>query len=211
MLTFVSSCVAIGGIVGHPFRSWQPQGGDGSYMWIRDALPARLPHVRFYIYGYDPAAANRTSTPTVKSISTAPIHTLQAHNLGVPSAKPLLLLAHCLGGVVLKQALVQAADGCETKPSNVLDKVKGAIFFGVPSHPVRSDQLSIMAGNRSDVSLEGELAGKSEFLRELDRRFAGIPRRADMKILWAYETEPTLTTEVTSHPVDCFIPRRLVD
>jgi len=165
-------------------------------MWIRDALPARLPHVRFYIYGHDAAAANRTSTPTVKSISTALIHTLQAHNLGVPSAKPLLLLAHCLGGVVLKQALVQAADGCETLPSNVLNKVKGAIFFGVPSRPVRSDQLSIMTGNRSDVSLKGELAGKSEFLQELDQRFAGIPRWADMKIHWAYETKATPTTQV---------------
>ena len=45
----VHSVVALTGLVGKAFASWQAQDGT---MWLRDALPNDVKSVRTHIYGY---------------------------------------------------------------------------------------------------------------------------------------------------------------
>ncbi|KAK0613711.1 hypothetical protein B0T14DRAFT_461687 [Immersiella caudata] len=189
-------CIAICGLAGHPFGSWQPHGGDKDYMWIRDTLPAHLPHVRFYIYGYDTAIAGSNSTQNVKDISGTLINTLQACNLGTSDAKPLVFLAHSLGGVVLKQALVQVAKiSGKTlgQRLSILDKISGIIFFGVPSSPMPFESLHSIVQAQPNEGLVRDLTNKSEYLGELEDQFSHIPFLENMTTFWAYETKLTRT------------------
>ena len=107
-------------------------------MWIRDTLPARLPHVRFYIYGYDTSIAGSTSAQNVQDISGTLINTLEAYSLGTPNAKPLIFLAHSLGGVVLKQALVQFAKVLEHEFSQILSLGTMTMFWAYETKMTRT-------------------------------------------------------------------------
>jgi hypothetical protein len=75
-------------------------------MWIRDSLPMRLPTVKVFLYGYDSTITNSTSFQNIEDLASTFINMLQAYDLICPSSKPLVFLAHSLGGVVLKQALI---------------------------------------------------------------------------------------------------------
>lgn len=43
------SIIAVHGLAGKGFRSWQNQQGG---MWLRDYLPLHFPNIKVYIYGY---------------------------------------------------------------------------------------------------------------------------------------------------------------
>src|SRR5204863_9071639 len=104
---------------------------DKTFMWIRDALPRSLPGVRAILYGYDTTLVDSNSFQTIWDLACALIHQLKANGWTSPTAKPIVFLAHSLGGIVLKQALVILAGSGNR--DNLLSAVQGAIFFGVPA------------------------------------------------------------------------------
>ncbi|UKZ73736.1 hypothetical protein TrVFT333_001386 [Trichoderma virens FT-333] len=162
-------CIAISGLSSHPFGSWQPHGSDKSFMWIRDSLPRDLPGVRTIIYGYDTALIN-------------------SEWLGLSGIKKLVFLAHSLGGVILKEALVSMA-GSGEREKYVLSLTKGAIFFGVPSHGMHISHFLAMVGSQPNQDLIRDLSSDSTYLMNLDKRFEGISVIRQMKLFWAYETK----------------------
>lgn len=96
-------------------------------MWIRDELPQRLPGVRFLTYGYDTALYGSTSFQIISELAISLVETMKAIGWSAPSSKPVLFIAHSLGGVVLKQALVMLAGGgrpegdpCKDKRGNIV-------------------------------------------------------------------------------------------
>lgn len=78
--------------------SWQPRGAK-SFMWIRDELPDLLTGVRFIIYGYDTKLYQSKSFQVLPDLARSFIASLQASGW---VSKPLLFLAHSLGGVLMK-------------------------------------------------------------------------------------------------------------
>lgn len=102
-------CITISGLASHPFGSWQPHGGDKSFMWIRDKLPQFLPMVRFATYGYETKLFPSTSFQSVPDLAISLVAVLRSCGWSSPTAKPLIFLAHSLGGAVLKQAPALAA------------------------------------------------------------------------------------------------------
>lgn len=128
---FVSfaSCLVISGLASHPFGSWQTHGHDKSFMWIRDELPQRLPGVRFLTYGYDTMLSDSTSFQLIPDLAISLVRTLKAIGLPAPSAKPVLFLAHSLGGVVLKQALAILAGGRSEERSILCEDKGGHLFW----------------------------------------------------------------------------------
>ncbi|EHK22131.1 uncharacterized protein TRIVIDRAFT_150386 [Trichoderma virens Gv29-8] len=184
----ICSCIAISGLSSHPFGSWQPHGSDKSFMWIRDSLPRDLPGVRTIIYGYDTALINSTSFQTIQDISLTLIHQLKANGWASPGSKNLVFLAHSLGGVILKEALVSMA-GSGEREKYVLSLTKGAIFFGVPSHGMHISHFLAMVGSQPNQDLIRDLSSDSTYLMNLDKRFEGISVIRQMKLFWAYETK----------------------
>ena len=98
-------------------------------MWIRDALPRALSNVRAVLFGYDTTLVNSDSFQTVADLTSSFIEHLKASGLG---RKPLLFLAHSLGGIVVKQALVTLANGGDNE-KHILRHVVGGVLFGTPS------------------------------------------------------------------------------
>ncbi|KAI1655243.1 hypothetical protein F4813DRAFT_368207 [Daldinia decipiens] len=186
-------CIAISGLASHPFGSWQPHGRDKSFMWIRDELPQFLPTVRFILYGYDTILRPSTSFQRVSDLANSFIDVLQAGGWTSPTAKPLLFLAHSLGGVILKQTLLMLA-GAGQQQASITNLIQGAIFFGVPSQGMAIDDIFRMLGDQPNKdALVTEISNESNYLSQLEKQFSGISFVRTLKIFWAYETKLTPT------------------
>jgi len=192
-----SSCVAISGLSSHPFGSWQPRGGDKSFMWIRDILPKRLLSVRFFLYGYDTNVVKSSSKQTIADLSTSLVNTLEANGWSSPSGKPLVFIAHSLGGVILKQALVLLANG-GVREVFLLNQIKGCVFFGVPSRGMPLDNVLGLMRNKPNEGLVHALSDRSDYVASIDQQFRGITHYSRLRLIWAFETKLTPTVLVVS-------------
>ncbi|KAI9150625.1 Protein SERAC1 [Paramyrothecium foliicola] len=186
-------CIAISGLASHPFGSWQPKGVDKSYMWIRDALPVGLPGIRFITYGYDTTLADSKSFQNIVDLARTLNLELEAYGWGIDNGgKPLLFLAHSLGGVILKQALVILADGTN-RAGDILDSIRGIVFFGTPSVGMPLSNLLALVEHQPNKDLVETLSDRSNFLENLEVQFRGISFVGRITVLWAYETETSPT------------------
>ncbi|KAK4448922.1 hypothetical protein QBC34DRAFT_100924 [Podospora aff. communis PSN243] len=192
-------CIAISGLGSHPFGSWQPRDDDRSFMWIRDVLPSCLPSVRFLIYGYDTTLRDSTSFQTIADLAGRFILDMKSYGWASPTAKPVVFLAHSLGGVLLKQVMVMLANSGEAE-SSILGRIGGAVFFGVPSKGMEVSQLLAMTKDQPNHALVSDLSVGSPYLVNLGMQFEGIAELRRMKIFWAYETKQSPT--VARNPVD---------
>lgn len=195
-LVSVVSCLIISGLASHPFGSWQPHGHDKSFMWIRDELPQRLPGVRFLVYGYDTTLSGSKSFQVIPDLAISLVQTVKAIGWSAPSAKPALFLAHSLGGVVLKEGLVLLAAG-DHQERAILEKIKGAVFFGVPSQGMNIPDIFRMLGDQPNVDLVNDLSDQSDFLLRLDEQFGNISYLQRLQFFWAFETKVTPIVEVS--------------
>ncbi|KAI1738435.1 hypothetical protein F4680DRAFT_449867 [Xylaria scruposa] len=192
----VADCIAISGLSSHPFGSWQPKGGSKTFMWIRDDLPRLLPNVRPILYGYDTNLQDHNSFQLIDDLSLEFIYQLKAHGWSSPGRKPLAFIAHSLGGLILKQAIVTAADKLETD-NPIVRSVQGAVFFGTPNYGMEQSHLMEMVKGQYNERLVADLSPNSLYVQRLDDQFSGISFLQKSRLYWCYETKatPTLTRD----------------
>lgn len=168
-------------------------------MWIRDSIPRSVPGVRTVVYGYDSQLLESDSFQTISDIAQAFILHLQSAGYNLPSSKPIVFLAHSLGGIVLKEAIVQMADR-EKSVTQILDNILGAIMFGVPSLGMEQTHLISVVEGRPNEQLVQDLArdGGANYVRRLNTRFKGLTFLRTARLIWAYETResPTLIVRI---------------
>lgn len=167
-------------------------------MWIRDEIPRLIPGLRPIIYGFDTKLQGSTSFQSIGDIARGLILHLESGGWNDHS-KPIVFLAHSLGGLVLKEAIVQMADRAQGI-AGILDNVRGAIMFGVPSLGMVQPHLAAMVEGQANEALVQDLSreGGTSYLRDLNRRFEGILFVKTTRILWAYETKESPTVVVRS-------------
>jgi hypothetical protein len=188
-----TSCIAISGLASHPFGSWQPKGRDKMFMWIRDTLPKDLPGVRPVIYGYDTKLDSSQSFQTIPDLAQALISQLQTYGWSLPSAKPVVFLAHSLGGLVLREAMVQLDNSSNEEYKRLLDLSRGAVFFGVPNLGMEQSHFRIVAHNNPNAALVEDIARNSNYLHQLNDLFSKTSLQSRLKFFWAYETSKSPT------------------
>lgn len=167
-------------------------------MWIRDEAPSHVPGMRAILYGHDSRLVNSTSSQLICDIARDFIEQLRLGQWTLSYAKPLVFLAHSLGGLILKDALVQVAEARDNLNSSLLDKVKGAIMFGVPNLGMEQSHLLAMVEGQPNEILVEDLSRGSNYLVRLDRSFSGIAMTRKLQIFWAYETAHSHTVIVSS-------------
>lgn len=165
-------------------------------MWIRDTLPQWLPNVRPILYGYDSTLAQSTSFQSIFDIASGLIEHLSPPGWSTSEMKPLVFLAHSLGGIVLKEALLTLAARGPTGGS-VLDLVRGGILFGVPHRGMTQAPLLAMVKGQPNENLVKDLAKDSAYLKSLDDRFTGVLMTRQIVFNFAYETKTSPTVEVS--------------
>jgi hypothetical protein len=164
-------------------------------MWLRDELPQHYPTMRVWIYGYDANLADSTSFQSISDLSISLINHLETSDFSSPTAPQILVMAHSLGGIVLKEAISCLARGGE-KSIHILRLIRGAIFFGVPNLGMEQSHLQRLVQHQPNGALVKDLAVGSQYLIDLDERFLAHRSNQRMKVFWAYETRTSSTIEV---------------
>lgn len=166
-----------------------------------------IPGVRTVIYGYESSLLSSGSFQSINDIARAFVLQLKAGGWGLPSSKPVIFLAHSLGGLVVKDAIVQIADR-EKSLANILDQVKGAIMFGVPSFGMEQSHLMAMVEGQANQHLVEILArdAGSSYIRNLNTSFEGLSFVREARVLWAYETEESPTVVVRHQLMPLCLP-----
>ncbi|OCH87497.1 kinase-like protein [Obba rivulosa] len=139
--------IAIHGLTGHAFDTWQDY--NSSFMWLRDCLPECFPDARILLYGYsaDILSSALAGRPSAWSdiLSTALIGRLSAlsdmfledlrreRDFEMRS-RPLIIIAHSLGGLIIKQALLSPGKRTDVRYTDIFTAIRGIMFFGTPHH-----------------------------------------------------------------------------
>ncbi|KAK3377270.1 hypothetical protein B0T24DRAFT_237594 [Lasiosphaeria ovina] len=189
----VADCIAVSGLASHPFGSWQTKGGDKSFMWIRDSLPKHLQGARAIVYGYDTKLLNSDSFQSIPDLARELINQLIAYGWGSNPTRPLAFIAHSLGGLVLKEALVQLDKSLDGAYQTLLSAVRGSVCFGVPNLGMEQAHFRTIVQNNPNEVLVDDIARNSNYLRRLNEEFSKSSFCQNIKCFWAFETSESPT------------------
>ncbi|KAI9697680.1 MAG: hypothetical protein M1836_004630 [Candelina mexicana] len=173
------SVVFIHGLTGNRETTWtDPKTGT---CWPQAQLPADLPQARIFTYGYD--------ADVVRIFQTASSNTVRDHGKGLANElslrrlrtrsndRPLIFVAHSLGGLVCEQSLLICRGAAEKHLQDVLESTQAIAFMGTPHAGSDLGQwaktLSGLANvlRKSNPEIVGVLQPGSETLAGLQQEF----------------------------------------
>ncbi|PVF91216.1 hypothetical protein CPB86DRAFT_719899, partial [Serendipita vermifera] len=205
----VVDIVAIHGLDGHRETSWTAENGT---MWLKDLLPLDIPNARILTYGYDSDTRSftYTSTQSIFSHAEAFVANLTQARSANPE-RPIIFLAHSLGGIILKQALA-LCHGAGYNPDHRSIKVStyAVLFFGTPHSGANSVNLAQWMGRLLSVYMFTD----DRILKDLDRDSIALESIQTfylgaseyIKSIFFYETLPTPLIQGVA---ELIVPRRL--
>lgn len=97
--------LAVTGLGGHALGSFRDQ-DNGTTVWLRDFAPQDIPRARIMTYGYETRVIGSESTQGVEALAQTLLRTLASFRQRTKTSdRPLVILAHSLGGIIVKEAL----------------------------------------------------------------------------------------------------------
>ncbi|KAH7175225.1 hypothetical protein EDB81DRAFT_769464 [Dactylonectria macrodidyma] len=128
----------------HAWDTWTKPDAEEAKgrLWLRDDLPNTLKDARIFLYEYD----SRIFSGKREAFWDAGnefLDRLRGKRRDEPR-RPLMLIGHSLGGLLIKQALVNAHDNQHY--AGIEASVKGIVFFGTPHEGGNKDEAKISLG-----------------------------------------------------------------
>lgn len=127
----------------HAFDTWT----KGNTLWLRDMLPERLSKpVRVMLFAYNSSPAINASAIKLDDHSRNLLQWLSSKRPQKHHQRPLVFICHSLGGLVVKQALVEAK--LDESYTSIIKSTRLLVFFGCPhqggNHATFGDILTKM-------------------------------------------------------------------
>ncbi|ORY01196.1 hypothetical protein BCR34DRAFT_442403, partial [Clohesyomyces aquaticus] len=129
-------------------------------MWPRDLLPQKIDYCRIFIFKYNSNVAFDASEMGIRGHANALLDHLWGHREDTETTSiPLIFVAHSLGGLVIKQALVLAKQN-NIVYGNICSCTRAIAFFATPhkggngaslSDRVASVTAFITGNRRNDI------------------------------------------------------------
>ncbi|MCJ1394890.1 hypothetical protein MMC18_007770 [Xylographa bjoerkii] len=192
------SIVAVHGLDGHRELTWTAENG---VLWLKTLLGSDLPQARVWSYGYDSSTHSRShiSRDTFYGHAQTLLGELTLERRYTKTEKlPIIFIAHSLGGLLVKKALVLSSLANE---SNLVHhkyihlSTYAILFFGTPhqgADMISWESLLLKVGSiyyHTDDRLLQQLKSDSEPIEQGLGEFANIASKILMK--YFYESFPT--------------------
>lgn len=162
------------GLENHARETWTYRSGDASVFWPVDLLRQELPSARILLFSYNSSILSNASSAHVPSHAINLCDRLKNRRLNEQEAhRPLVFVAHSLGGLLVKQALVEAT--VNPRYRCLKASTLGLVFFATPHRG-------------------GENAGVAEFAANVCSAFTGQPKNNLLDSL----KEKSLITQLSS-------------
>ncbi|KAK8017693.1 Alpha/Beta hydrolase protein [Apiospora rasikravindrae] len=127
--------VFLHGLRGSMEGTWSKTG----ILWPRDILPKDVPKSRIYLFGYDSGITHRDQSSVVKTEIHSDADDLCARfeaersSTDTPPDRPIIFVAHSLGGLVAAQILVHGVQNHDGSGAHLISKnLRGLIFLSTP-------------------------------------------------------------------------------
>ncbi|KAJ0108861.1 hypothetical protein J7T55_011355 [Diaporthe amygdali] len=124
---------------------------------------------RVITYGYESAVANSSSMQNLEDIATSFRESLDTL-MSSRSARPLIFIAHSLGGLIVKQALITLAQSKEEAHKRIIRAVYGIVFFGVPHDGMDIGSLIPMVKDGPNRELIGSISRINSQILSIQQR-----------------------------------------
>lgn len=121
------------GLTGDRESTWTARGHSAS--WPETLLPSNLGKSRILTYGYDAYVVRKGVAGSNRLLDHAAnlLHDLTMdRELNDASSRPLIFVAHSLGGLVCKKAILLSRNNPEAHLRGIFGCTKGIIFMGTP-------------------------------------------------------------------------------
>lgn len=196
------------GLVGSPASlkvNPAPSEPDACF-WPRDLLPQMVKNARVVTYGYDsstwkgwfvPQSQSQVYDHATKFLSV--LERLRSEETGGNPTRPLIFVAHSLGGIVVKEVLrMSESRKSKTKAGEraIFENTQGVVFMGTPHLGSDFGQLGAYAANLAfavgqnvNDGILNALAPKSEILRIANEAFSEFLKDDKIRATCFYETE----------------------
>ena len=159
------------GLMNHARQTWTDNGG---VFWPEVFLPQEIPSARVLLFSYNSCILSNASSANVASHATMLCDRLKNRRLKKEVIhRPLIFVAHSLGGLLVKQALVEAM--VNPRYRCLKASTRGLVFFATPYRG-------------------GEGAGVAESAANVCSAFTGQPRNNLLESL----RSKSLITELSS-------------
>ncbi|KAH6967564.1 hypothetical protein EDB82DRAFT_435121 [Fusarium venenatum] len=190
--------VAVHGLNGSAKKTWTDSATG--YCWLEDLLPESIPRCRVMTFGYDSKLAFSKSQSGVEAFAQDLLNRLRV----VRSSSEAIFIAHSLGGIVVKKALIIAHNGSEVYIP-ILKSTTGIVVLGTPHRGSDLVPWGILLSNLVRVTSIGRnirkellhtLSKDSNTLMEISKQF--LQRATSLRIMSFVEqqVESPLTTLV---------------
>ncbi|KAK4565483.1 hypothetical protein LTR86_004100 [Recurvomyces mirabilis] len=164
-------------------------------LWLRDMLPAEAQTARVMLFAYNANVTFDSSTAGILEQANNLLNRLRMKRRGEEAERrPLIFIAHSLGGLVVKHAIVTAANVDRYKP--IHRATYGLVFFGTPHQgSANATSLGKLAANimravyhEPKNSFMDSLEKDSSFSQSLSNEFRSFAE--NYRIISFYETRP---------------------
>ncbi|KFA66966.1 hypothetical protein S40285_09524, partial [Stachybotrys chlorohalonatus IBT 40285] len=193
--------IAISGLGGHAFGSFKERGGE--HMWLRDVLPDHItqegdnqPCARIMIFGYHSTVAQSQSFQNLDTLASSFYGSL-LDLISARTSRPVIFIAHSLGGLIVKQVLINLSKSKKEGDERFLRTVYGIVFFGVPHDGMDITSLIPVAGDGPNRFLLESISNKNpQVLRTQQREFHEVlGHEGEAEVICFYETCLSSTAE----------------
>ncbi|KAI1742692.1 Alpha/Beta hydrolase protein [Xylaria scruposa] len=188
--------VFVHGITGHRDHTWSAD--QNSEPWPKLMLPSRVPEARILTFGYDASVIGFWRGISGNSIGDHSNNLLSALSCFRCDAefRPIIFIAHSLGGLVVKDALLSSRTSPEPHLRRILDCVQALLFLGTPHYGAdladigqRLIGLASLTTAKTNQKIVGVLQKDSEVLSRIQKGFH--------ELLRSQHKEGTRTLEIT--------------
>ncbi|CAH0052972.1 unnamed protein product, partial [Clonostachys solani] len=168
--------IVIPGLGCNAIGSWRSR--KTNKIWLRDFLPQDFSNIRVLLYGYDSTLPGSHSKQSIADLGNALMETVTAFRSKTQTLRrPIIFISHSLGGLLIKEALLLSRRKFgETNPT-ISRATYGILFFGVPNHGLRNEQLRTLVDGQPNKAFINDLlvdddSEASGFLKRLTVQFA---------------------------------------
>ena len=177
--------LAISGLGSHAYGSYVHK-LDGR-MWLSDSLIDDHHSARVMIYGYDTKLRGSKSFEDLDGLASSFQIALSELVERSKEKRPILVIGHSLGGLVIKEALIRISES--DHESALLGPIAGALFLGVPNDGMDIESLIPMVDDQPNRFLL-EILNRinSQVLRIQKRNFLKVLEQWNIDLFCFYET-----------------------
>ena len=174
----------------HARQTWTSD-GDGAIFWPESLLRQEIPSARILLFAYNSSILSNASSADVTSHARTLCDRLRNRRLAEQEVhRPLVFVAHSLGGLLVKQALVES----QTNPLYTCLKASthGLVFFATPHRG-------------------GEGAGVAEAAANVCSAFTGQPKNKLLETLKSRSLINELSSDQFRHQLNDFEVLSLIE